>query len=152
MGAVGNTRTRTRARPVWSVVVVWNRPSVSGVTPGSVVMKRKSPLSTSKRTPRAASGIPPWESVTVTSPSPPEQSTAGPVHPVSVDVRVISMLLFTVPGLTVSVALTGAAVPVSRTVNVTVVSAVTGFGISVTERPVTPPLIATMAWLLEETM
>ena len=62
------------------------------------------------------------------------------------------MSLLTVPGFTVTVAVTGIAAPVSRTVSVTVVSAVTGLGTMVTERPVTPPVIGRMAWLLEVTM
>ena len=61
------------------------------------------------------------------------------------------MLLFTVLGRTVRVALTSGAVPVSRTVSVTVVSALTGLG-AMMRLPLVIPDTGTMAWLLEATM
>ena len=62
------------------------------------------------------------------------------------------MLLFTVPGFTVTVVVAVGAVPVSRTVIVTVVSTRTGLGVTVSAEPLMDPDAAMIAWLLELTM
>src|SRR5688572_14958659 len=113
-------------------------------------MKRKSPETTSSRTPRAGSGLPPWEMVAETSASPPEH-TAGAQLPPWVAVGITTMSLATVPGRTVRVAVATGAVAESRTVSVTVVSSTTLAGITVMvwALPVSEPLTCTTAWLLE---
>ena len=149
--ASGNARIRIRAIPNSSVVVVPDNAVTSGWMPVADVMMRKAPDTTSNLTPLAASGTPPWEIATLTSASPPEQ-IAAPQAADCVEVGVIVTLLPTVPGFTVTDAETGVALPVSRAVSVTTVSTATGFGTSVTERPVTPPLTWRTAWLLDVTM
>jgi hypothetical protein len=57
--------------------------------------------------------------------------------------------LLIVRGLTIKFAVIGAAVPVSRIVRVTLVSAATGLGTSVKELAVTVPTFGIAAWLLD---
>ena len=148
--ALAVTRTRARARPISSVTVVVVK-SVDSVAPGCEVMKRKSPETTSKRTPRPMRGWPPCESCTETSASPPEQ-IAGAHVPPCVDDGVMVTSLPTVPGRTVRVEVATGVVPVSRTVMVTSVSAVTPLGITVKVLVGRLPASGITAWLLELTM
>jgi hypothetical protein len=90
-------------------------------------MKRKSPVTASKRTTRPVIAAPAWVSNTDTSASPPEHTAGAQLMPwVEEGVTVISLL--TVPGRTVTTALAVGVVPVSRTVSVTSVSAITALG------------------------
>ena len=153
LGAPAVARIRTRAMPVSSVAVTTFEVSLGGscAMKGGDSMKVKLPDTTSNLTPRAASGMPPWDRLTRTSASLPVQ-TAGEQLADWVALGVIVRSLFSVPGRTVTVAVTGAAAPVSRRVRVTAVSVATGLGTRVTDRPVTPPAIGRMAWLSEVTM
>jgi hypothetical protein len=133
--------------PVWSLVEVPVRPSVSGA-PGVEVMTRNSPDTTSKRTVRLASGKPDWLSCTRTSASPPAQ-TAVPHAADWLELGVTVTTLLTVRAFTVSTAVTGTALPVSRTVSVTGVSPETGPATTVSSWPVTRFTTGNASWSLE---
>jgi hypothetical protein len=124
---------RTDARPDPSVVANAEVARISGVVPVGDVMNRKSPDTASNRTSRPARATPAWESVTETSASPPEQSVPAGQPELCVEDGVIRMSLLIVPGFTVTVAVAIGAVPVSRTLIVTVVSAGTGLATTVIE-------------------
>src|SRR6478672_11414253 len=105
----------------------------------------------SKRTVRPESARPPWDRVTETTASPPEHSVpVGQFEP-CVEDGVMLMSLLIVPGFTVTTTVCAGVVDVSRTVRVTSVLAVTGFGTTV-RLPRTLPESGMTAWLLEETM
>ena len=142
-----STRTRMLATPDWSLVVVPETERISGA-PGAEVMMRNSPDTTSNRTVRLASGRPDCESCTRTSASPPAQ-TDVPQAADWLALGVTVTTLLTVRGLTVSVALIGVAVPVSRTLSVTGVSTETGPGMTVSALPVRVPEMGTASWSLE---
>src|SRR5450631_2048610 len=134
--------------PAWSLMTMTLAESVSTPVAGYVVTKRKSPVTTSKRTPRAGNGIPPCAMVADTRASPPEQ-IAGAQAALCAEVGVIVMLLATVPGFTVAWAVAIGVVPVSRAVRITLVSMRTGLGNKVTELPTILPLTGSTAWLFE---
>jgi len=147
--APDNTRMRTRAVPVVSVVVVTLVASVSGEPTGDV-MNRKSPEMASKRTCLPTSGVPPCESVAATSASPPEQIDV-PHAAAWLDVGVIVMVLLTVRGRTVNE--TVCDVPAeSRTVSVTGVSALTALATTENEPPVSPVAFGMTDWSLDPTL
>src|SRR5258708_8004966 len=128
LGASARARMRTLARPVPSVTAVVVVARISGNTPLGDVMKLMSPETASNRTTRPASAMPACERVTETSASPPEQSVPGGQPAGCVDAGVTRMSLVIVPGFTVTTAVASGAVPASRTVTVTLVSAGTALG------------------------
>src|SRR6476619_2747599 len=104
-GESARTRTRIRAVPVPSDVVVPDTPRVS-VLPAGEVMIRTSPETTSKRTGRPTNGTPFWVRVTFTSASPPEH-TELPHAADWLALGVTVTTLLTVRGFTVSEAVAG---------------------------------------------
>src|SRR5258705_3259634 len=124
---------RMPARPDSSVVTSPEVERISGVVPVGEVMKRKSPETASNRTRRPARATPACERVTDTKASPPEQRVPAGQPGLCVDDGVIWMSLLIVPGFTVTDAVATGAVPVSRTLSVTVVSAGTGLATTVIE-------------------
>src|SRR5690349_9587792 len=72
-GDEASARMRTLARPVSSVTAIALVARTSEGEPLLDTMNRKSPEIASNRTVRPGSAMPPWESVTETNASPPEQ-------------------------------------------------------------------------------
>lgn len=144
--ALGSARTRMRATPLLSVVVVPEMPSVSAA-PAVEVMMRRSPEITSKRTCRPWIATPFWASRAATSASPPAHSEAPQaIGWLALGVTVTVLLI--VRGFTVAV--TVAWLPSeSRTMIVTPVSAATSPGTTVKVVVDVDAAVATTAWSFE---